>query len=555
MLKHLHISNLAVIENVELSFREGLTVLTGETGAGKSILIDALGLVLGDRADTSVIRTGCARTEISAMFGVGDNGQVLQLLDEQSISVPDNELLLRRIIGNDGRSRAYINTTPVTLQLLRETGSFLVDIHGQHGNQGLSKRDVQRELLDGFGDYDDVLEQVSRAFEKWDGVNRELHTLTGPAGDSGTQQSLLKYQVDELEGLGLEEEEVDRLEKEYKRLVNMNSLLETSQQSLNSLYEGEQSVNDRISTVKKELDAMERFDPRLAGITELLENAAINVTEAADELRAYLQNLDQDPARLHQVEQRLGQLHDIARKHRVQPQLLLSHYLSLKEKLDAMETNRERREGLEQQQLKALEEYRAATDRLGERRRLCAKLMAADISGRIRSLGMPEGALQINVSPGPDLKPHRKGNNQVEFLVSVNPGQAMLPLRKVASGGELSRISLAIQAGINLDSEVATMIFDEVDAGIAGGIAEIVGNLLHRLGAERQILCVTHLPQVASQGDSHIRVTKTSDKTTTRTQVQELDEEQRVEEIARMLGGIRISQQSREHAREMLGSG
>ena len=366
---------------------------------------------------------------------------------------------------------------------------------------------------------------------------------------------MLKYQVDELEGLGLEEEEVDRLEKEYKRLVNMNSLLETSQQSLNSLYEGEQSVNDRISTVKKELDAMERFDPRLAGITELLENAAINVTEAADELRAYLQNLDQDPARLHQVEQRLGQLHDIARKHRVQPQLLLSHYLSLKEKLDAMETNRERREGLEQQQLKALEEYRAATDRLGERRRLCAKLMAADISGRIRSLGMPEGALQINVSPGPDLKPHRKGNNQVEFLVSVNPGQAMLPLRKVASGGELSRISLAIQAGINLDSEVATMIFDEVDAGIAGGIAEIVGNLLHRLGAERQILCVTHLPQVASQGDSHIRVTKTSDKTTTRTQVQELDEEQRVEEIARMLGGIRISQQSREHAREMLGSG
>ena len=554
MLKHLSISNLAVIENVELSFREGLTVLTGETGAGKSILIDALGLVLGDRADTSVIRTGCARTEISAMFAVGGNEQLLLLLDEQSISATDNELLLRRIISKDGRSRAYINTTPVPQQLLRDAGACLVDIHGQHGNQGLLKRDGQRELLDGFGDYDAISEQVSSAFEKWDEVTRELHSLTGAGGESDAQQSLLKYQVEELEGLGLEEDEVDRLEKEYKRLVNINTLLETTQQSLNSLFEGEQSANDRINTAKRELAALERFDPRLADITGLLENATIHIAEAIEELRAYLHNMEQDPARLHQVEQRLGQLHDIARKHRVQPQVLFSHFQSLKEKLDATERNQERTAELEQEQLKALEEYRAAADTLGERRRRCATLMAADISSRIRAMGMPEGALQVNVTPGPDLKPRRKGNNQVEFLVSVNPGQAMLPLRKVASGGELSRISLAIQAGANRNSEVATMIFDEVDAGIAGGIAEIVGNLLRRLAADRQILCVTHLPQVASQGDNHIKVTKTSGKTTTRTRVRELDQEERVEEIARMLGGIRISQQSREHAKEMLGS-
>ena len=554
MLKYLSISNLAVIESVELSFREGLTVLTGETGAGKSILIDALGLVLGNRADTSVIRTGCARTQISATFDAGGNEQLLRLLDEQSISAADNELLLRRIISGDGRSRAYINTTPVPLQLLREAGAFLVDIHGQHGNQALLKRDGQREFLDGFGDYDAIVEQVSSAFVKWDEVTRELHSLTGAGGESDARQSLLKYQVEELEGLGLEEDEVDSLEIEYKRLVNINSLLETAQQSLNSLYEGEQSANDRINTAKTDLAALERFDPRLADITGLLENATIHVAEAADELRAYLHNMEQDPARLHQVEQRLGQLHDIARKHRVQPQLLFSHFQSLKEKLDATERNRERTAELEQEQLKTLEEYRSAADRLGECRRNCASLMAADISGRIHALGMPEAALQINVTPGPDLKPRRKGNNQVEFLVSVNPGQALLPLRKVASGGELSRISLAIQAGINLDSQVATMIFDEVDAGIAGGIAEIVGKLLHQLGAERQILCVTHLPQVASQGDSHIRVTKTSDKTTTQTLVHELDKEERVEEVARMLGGIRISQQSREHAREMLGS-
>ena len=554
MLKHLSINNLAVIENVELSFREGLTVLTGETGAGKSILIDALGLVLGDRADTSVIRTGCARTEISATFSADGDDRLLQLLDEQSISAAENELVLRRIINRDGRSRAYINTSTVPLQLLRDAGALLIDIHGQHAHQSLLKRDVQRELLDGFGDYGDISDKVSRAFEKWDGVTGELHSLAASEGESGARLSLLKYQVEELQELELEENEVDGLEDEYKRLLNINSLLETTQTALDGLYAGEQSVNDRINTAKKELAALEEFDSGLAGITGLLENAAIHIAEAADELRAYLHNLDQDPARLRQVEQRLGQLHDMARKHRVQPQMLFAHHQSVTRELETMEQNRERLALLEQEQMRALEEYRAAADNLGGQRRQCAANMAADISTRIRTLGMPEGNFRINVTPGPDLKPHRKGNNQVEFLVSTNPGQALLPLRKVASGGELSRISLAIQVSANRDSNVATMIFDEVDAGIAGGIAEIVGNLLHTLAADRQILCVTHLPQVASQGDNHFKVTKTMDDKTTETQVHELAKDERVEEIARMLGGIRISEQSRNHAREMLGS-
>ncbi len=555
MLKHLSIINLAVIENAELSFREGLTVLTGETGTGKSILIDALGLVLGDRADTSVIRTGCARTEISAAFSVAEDERLLSLLEEQSINVADNELVLRRIINRDGRSRAYINTTAAPLQLLRGAAAFLIDIHGQHAHQSLLKRDVQRELLDGFGDYGDIADQVSRAFEKWDGVTREISSLTDTEGESGDRLSLLKYQVEELQALELEENEVDRLEDEYKRLANINNLLETAQTALDGLRAGEQSVTDRINTVKKELTALERFDPGLANITGLLENAAIHISEAADELGTYLHSLDRDPAHLHQVEQRLEQLHDMARKHRVQPQLLFAHYQSIGRKLDAIEQHRERLAELEQEQIRSLEEYRTAADNLGERRRECATVMAADISGRIRTLGMPEGTLNINVTPGPDLKPHRNGNNQVEFLVSANPGQALLPLRKVASGGELSRISLAVQVSANRDSSVATMIFDEVDAGIAGGIAEIVGNLLHRLAADRQILCVTHLPQVASQGDNHIRVTKTTDDKITETQVHELGKAERVEEIARMLGGIRVSEQSRNHAREMLGSG
>ena len=555
MLKHLCISNLAVIENVELSFREGLTVLTGETGAGKSILIDALGLVLGDRADTSVIRTGCARTEISATFEVGGNERLLQLLDEQSISVADDELLLRRIVNRDGRSRAYINTTAVPLQLLRDAGARLIDIHGQHEHQRLLKRDEQRELLDGFGNYGDVVEQVSRAYEKWDEVNRELRSLTEPDGESGDRLSLLRYQVEELQALELEEHEVERLEDEYKRLVNMNSLLETARQALDGLYTGEHAAHDRINSINKELSALERFDSGLASITGLLENASVHVAEAADELRSYLGKLDQDPARLLQVEQRLGKLHDMARKHRVQPQLLYMHQQSIRQQLSGMEHVRTRLAELEQAQQRALEEYRSAAGELGERRRQGAAVMGADISDRIRTLGMPEGAFHINVTPGPDLRPHRNGNNQVEFLVSANPGQALLPLRKVASGGELSRISLAIQVSANRDSSAATMIFDEVDAGIAGGIAEIVGNLLHRLAQDRQVLCVTHLPQVASQGDNHIKVTKTFDKKSTETRVHELDKEERVEEIARMLGGIKISQQSRDHAREMLGSG
>ncbi len=553
MLKHLCINNLAVIDNIEISFREGLTVLTGETGAGKSILIDALGLILGDRADTSVIRTGCERTEISAEFNVRGDERLLQLLGEQSINVEDNALLLRRVINRDGRSRAYINTTPAPAQLLRDAGRFLIDIYGQQTHQSLLKRDEQRELLDSFGGYGDILDQVNQAYEKWDKTTRELRLLTEAGGEFGAELSLLRYQVEELRGLELGENELGLLEDEYKRLANVNNLLEVTQKALHDLYAGDQTVNDRINTVKKELAAIERLDSGLASITELLGNAAIQISETADELRVYLDNLDQDPARLHQVEQRLDRLHDAARKHRVKPQQLFEHFQSITQKLESMEHNRERVTELEQEQAKALEEYRLAAEKLGECRSLCAAEMAAAITGKIRTLGMPEGEFQVSVNPNPDLKPHRKGNNQVEFLVSANPGQALLPLRKVASGGELSRISLAVRVSANQDRDVSTMIFDEVDAGIGGGIAEIVGTLLHGLAGDQQVFCVTHLPQVASQGDNHLRVLKTSDKKTTETRVHELDDNERIEEIARMLGGLKISEQTLRHAREMLG--
>ena len=553
MLKHLSINNLAVIEQLELSFGAGMTVLTGETGAGKSILIDALGLALGDRADTTVIRTGCARAEISALFDIKGDAQLAQLLDEQSLEVADDELLLRRVINRDGRSRAYINTSAAPLQLLREVGLFLLDIHGQHEHQRLLQREAQRDLLDGFGDYGEIAEQVNRAYENWDEVNRELHALSPAQGEAGERLSLLSYQVEELEALELEEDEVERLEDEYKRLVNMNSLQETTRQALDGLSADEQAIDSRINAIKKELAVLEIVDAGLSAITALLDNASIQVAEAASELRAYLERLDQDPERLSQVEQRLGRLHDMARKHRLQPQQLYEHWQTLAQELADTESKRTRLTQLEQAQQQALEEYRAAAAELTARREQCASAMATAITGRIRTLGMPEGKIQVKVTPGPDLKPHRRGNNRVEFLVSVNPGQALLPLRKVASGGELSRISLAIQVSAKRDGSAATVIFDEVDAGISGGIAEIVGKLLHRLATDRQILCVTHLPQVASQGDNHFRVSKSFDDKSTETEVQELNDEQRVEEIARMLGGVSISRQSRDHAREMLG--
>ena len=553
MLKRLYIRNLAVIENVELSFGTGLTALTGETGAGKSILLDALGLALGDRADTSVIRSGCARAEISAMFDIAGNQALLQLLDEQSISSADNELLLRRTVNRDGPSRAYINATAAPLQLLRDASALLIDIHGQHDRQKLLQRNEQRTFLDELGDYADVAKRVNQTYQQWEQTNRELRTLSEPDGESGDRLSLLRYQVEELQALALEQNEVEALEHDYKRLTNMNSLLEAAQQALDGLYAGEQSANDRINAIKRELSALERFDSGLENVTGLLVSASLHLSEAADELRSYLDKLDQDPARLHQVEQRLDKLHDMARKHRVQPQALYSHQQALMQQLAGMEHTRTRLAELEQQQKQALEHYRAAADELGEGRRRCAAATATDISERIRTLGMPEGRFQIDVTPGADQNPHRNGNDQVEFLVSANAGQALLPLRKVASGGELSRISLALQVSANRDSGAATLIFDEVDAGISGGIAEIVGNLLHRLSADRQVLCVTHLPQVAAQGDNHLRVTKMSDQTTTATQVDALNDEERVEEIARMLGGVKITQQSRDHARQMLG--
>lgn len=555
MLTRLFINNFAVIDNVEISFREGLTVLTGETGAGKSILVDALGLALGGRADAAVIRTGCERAEISAEFNIKGNEALLRLLREQSIPVEEDGLTLRRVVNAAAPSRAYVNATAAPAQLLRQAGACLVDIYGQHAHQSLLKRAEQRELLDDFGDYGAVLEQARQAFARWDEATRELGRLTRGGEEFEAQAALLRYQVEELDGLELQEDEPERLEAEHRQLANADRLLEVTQAALHDLYAGDQSLNDRLSAMKRELASLGKLDAGLANVGELLENATIQVAEAAAELRAYLEGLEQDPARLRQVEQRLELLQDAARKHRAPPGQLHQRHRELRQKLEELESARERAAELGQAQEAALAEYREAAARLGEQRRQGAAAMAAQVVKIIRSLGMPQAEFLVTVETDADAPPREKGDDQVEFLIAANPGQAPQPLRKVASGGELSRIGLAVQVSVNRDRALEAMIFDEIDAGIGGGVAEIVGRLLHGLAAGRQVFCVTHLPQVASQGDHHFQVVKVSDGRATETRVVALADAERVEEIARMAGGVTISERSREHAREMLGQG
>lgn len=555
MLTRLFINNFAVIDQVEISFQEGLTVLTGETGAGKSILVDALGLALGGRADPAVIRTGCERAEISAEFNIKGNEELLRLLQEQSIAVEDDGLTLRRVVNAAGPSRAYVNAAAAPAQLLREVGACLVDIYGQHAHQSLLKRGEQRELLDDFGDYGAVLGQVRQSFARWDAATRELERLTRGGEEFDAQAALLRYQVEELDGLELQENEPERLEAEYRQLANADRLLEVTQAALHDLYGGDQSLNDRLSAVKRELASLEKLDAGLANVGELLENATIQVAEAADELRACLDGLEQDPARLRAVEQRLELLQDAARKHRVSPGQLHQRCQALRQELEEMEGARERAAELEQAQVAALAEYRTAAAQLGERRREAAAAMAAQVAALVRSLGMPQAEFQVAVATAANAQPRETGDDQAEFLISANPGQAPQPLRKVASGGELSRIGLAVQVSVNRDRALEAMIFDEIDAGIGGGVAEIVGRLLHELAAGRQVFCVTHLPQVASQGDHHFQVAKASDGQVAETRVVPLAGDERVEEIARMAGGVTVSERSREHAREMLGQG
>ncbi|MCP4699950.1 MAG: DNA repair protein RecN [Gammaproteobacteria bacterium] len=548
MLYSLSIKNFAIVESLELELEEGLTILTGETGAGKSILVDALGLALGDRADSMAVRQGCEQAEITAAFDLTPATQAW--LREQSFD-SDSDCLIRRIVTRNGRSRNYVNGHSATLQALRELSDTLVDIHSQHAHQSLLKPEIQRRLLDETSG--DALTRVNDVYQTWKALRTKLKSMGGNAADRTAQINLLHYQAEELETLELDAGSLANLDEEHRRLAHASLLLEGGQRALDLLNIDEGvSALSCLGFASRELEAAEIHDDRIRPILDLLDNAVIHAQEATNELRHYLANLEVDPARLRWAEQRITTLQDIARKHQIRIEELPARLSSLQQQLHDLETFEERAAELEAELAGALRDYRKAARVLSGERGKTATELEKRITANMQKLGMPKGRLLIEVTPCEDAPPGPDGTDAIEFLVSTNPGQEPRPLGKVASGGELSRISLAIQVITAQSSGVETLVFDEVDVGVGGGVAEIVGQQLAALGGQRQVLCITHLPQVAAYGRHHLQVHKSSRANTTQTEIKLLDEEKRVLEIARMLGGIEITKQTLAHAREML---
>jgi DNA repair protein RecN (Recombination protein N) len=551
MLTHLQIRDFAIIDLIELEVRAGLTVLTGETGAGKSIIVDALALLAGGKGGAEVVRAGSERAELSATFDISDSPKALRdILAEQSVEA-DDELTVRRVIANDGRSRGYLNGVSVPLSLLRDVGALIVDIHGQHEFQSLTRTSAQRELLDEFGDNTELAEAVRASYKTWlDYVNRAAE-LEGKARDRDSRIELLKFQVGELKALDLKEGEVAALTEERTRHSNRGRLAEAAQAAVALLYDSDQgNAHATASRALAGIRTLSGVDQRLAKVVPLVDEATIQIREAARELSRYLETLDIDPARQEEVERRLAAIEELSRKHRIPVAELAAHAAKLEKDLAELTSADNDLNALKKQQVEALEIYRKLATQLSAARQTSARTLSKDITARMQTLGMAGGRFLIDITQ-PNGEPAAHGIDSVEFRVTANPGQPLRPLAKVASGGELSRLSLAVQVACSAQDS-RCMVFDEVDSGVGGAVAEIVGRELKALGFSGQSLCVTHLPQVAAQGHHHLRVSKLTDGKTTRTTIAELTMDERVEEVARMLGGKEITGKAREHAREML---
>ncbi|HEB66565.1 MAG TPA: DNA repair protein RecN [Gammaproteobacteria bacterium] len=552
MLTHIHIWNFAIVERLDLPLEGGLTVLTGETGAGKSILLDALGLALGDRADTGVIRHGAEKAEISVTFSTHDAPEAEAWLQAHELDSA-GECIIRRVIAANGPSKAFINGKPAPAASLRELGEMLVDLHGQHEHQSLLRREAQRQLLDDFAGHGSLLGELAEAFSDWRDKQAELDRLRQAASERDDRLELLRYQVRELEELNLAEGELAELEAEHRRLANASSLLETGQRVLMTLDGDDPAcAASLLATGLHDVGEMRETDAQLAGVVDLLDSAVIQAREAASELRHYLDGLELDPERLAWLEQRLAAITDLARKHHCAPEELPALLPRLQAELAELEQAEVRAGNLQAEVDAALAAYRKLAEKLGKGRRRAAKKLGEAVTESMQTLGMEGGRFEVAVEPLESDTPVATGLERIEFRVSANPGQPVRPLAKVASGGELSRISLAIQVITARDSRIPTLIFDEVDVGIGGRVAEIVGQLLRTLGEQRQVICVTHLPQVAALGHHHLQVSKTAEQDRTHSRIQILDTEERVDELARMLGGIEITEQTLSHAREMI---
>ncbi len=551
MLERITISDFIIVERLELDILPGLTVLTGETGAGKSILLDALGFVLGERSDATTIRPGAERADVAAIFAVGSRAEVLAWLREHDLDAA-NECILRRTVSTDGRSRGTINGNPVPVQQLRELGELLVDIHGQNTHQWLLKSTAQRVTLDDYAAHAPMCAAVAAHYAGWSALNDKIAHLSASAADRAARRELLQFQVDELTALELGANEVDELDHELARLGNASRLLQGAEQALQVTDNDDgAAVAPTLDRISADLEALARVDSALRASAELFSGAAIQLREAARELRGYRDALDLDPARLSAVEERIAAIHAIARKHRVDPKDLPALTARLTNELAELESAGANLDELHNDLAQLAAHYRSAAQTLSDSRKLAAGTLSAVVTRSIHTLGMRGGVFNIAVTASPDqFAPH--GFDHVEFLVSANPGQPPRPLGKVASGGELSRISLAIEVATAQNNGIPTLVFDEVDAGVGGGVAEIVGRKLRALAKHRQIICVTHLPQVAAQGDQHWTVTKTARNGAARSSIAVLNDDDRIDEIARMLGGVKVTAQTKSHAQEML---
>ena len=549
MLRALSIRDFVIVDRLDLEFEPGFTVLTGETGAGKSILIDALALVLGERSDAGMVRAGSARAEISAEFSLDGLPQVQAWLQANDLSDEPGVCLLRRVLESGGRSRAYVNGRPSTLQQLKELGDSLVDIHGQHEHQSLLRPPAQRELVDAYAGATALAGQVAQTWREWQELRRQRLEWEKNAEAIAVEREQVEWQVQDLTRLAFSADEWETLQADHRRLSNAAGLLEAVEYAVEALSEGEAAALATVGAVVSRLNAAAGYDPGLKEALDVLDPALIQIQEAVYTLRHYRSSLDLDPRRLQELEQRLEAIHSMSRKYRITPDRIPETLEGYQRRLEELGGGSSPQQ-LAQREAAAEQTYRSVAGRLTKERQRAARELTKQVSTQMQNLAMAGGRFEVALTAIPEGTSH--GMEQIDFRVASNPGTPTRPLAKVASGGELSRLSLAIQTVTSAVAEVSTLVFDEVDAGIGGRVAEIVGRMLGALGARHQVMCITHLPQVAAAADQQWQVSKTQGQAGVRSNVRVLDHAERVEEVARMLGGVKITETTRKHAAEMV---
>ncbi|MDN2488499.1 DNA repair protein RecN [Kosakonia sacchari] len=551
MLAQLTISNFAIVRELEIDFHSGMTAITGETGAGKSIAIDALGLCLGGRAEADMVRAGAPRADLCARFALKDTPAAQRWLEENQLE-DGRECLLRRVISSDGRSRGFINGTAVPLSQLRELGQLLIQIHGQHAHQLLIKPEQQKNLLDGYASEYALTQQMAEHYRAWHQSCSELAQHQQQSQERAARAELLHYQLKELNEFNPQPGEFEQIDEEYKRLANSGQLLSTSQHALNVLADGEEAnLQSQLYTARQLLGELAGMDARLSGVLDMLEEAAIQISEASDELRHYCDRLDLDPNRLYELEQRISRQISLARKHHISPEELPQFHQSLLDEQQLLDDQADSQETLALAVTQHHQLALATAQQLHDQRVKYAQELGELITESMHALSMPHGVFTIDVA----FDAHSltaEGADRIEFRVTTNPGQPLQSIAKVASGGELSRIALAIQVITARKMETPALIFDEVDVGISGPTAVVVGKLLRQLGESTQVMCVTHLPQVAGCGHHHFFVSKETDGAMTETHMQPLDKRARLQELARLLGGSEVTRNALANAKELL---